>query len=120
MAYICFLVRDEDGNTREERRHVLKDDVETMLGRDPAKADIHVDDGKASSLHCKVRFDGSNWWVIDLASRNGIKVNRRGCESSPLLDGYVIRIGRTYLKFGSDAASQKRLSDLADGPGFEE
>ncbi len=115
MAYICFLTRDEEGNMREERRHRLDKDKETTLGRDPAKADVEVPDGKASSLHCKIRFDGANWWVIDLASRNGIKVNRKRCESSPLLDGYIIKIGKTRLKFGGTKDSEKPLSKLGTG-----
>ena len=112
MAYICFLRRDDDGNVHEEKRHMLDEDAEATLGRDPAKVDVHVPDGKASSLHCKVRFDGATWWVIDLASRNGIKVNRKRCEVSPLLDGYVIKIGRTCLKFGSDDPTQKPAAQL--------
>ncbi len=116
MAYLCFLTKDEDGNVREERRFRLDEDKETTLGRDPEKVDIHIPDKKASSLHCKIRFDGANWWIIDLASRNGIKVNRKRCEVSPLLDGYIIKIGKTYLKFGGDKPSEKKLSQLGFNP----
>lgn len=112
MAHICFLRRDAEGEVQEEGRVTLKEDKEFTLGRDPDKVDVVVDDPKASSLHCKIRFDGVNYWVIDLASRNGIRVNNKRVESSPLLDGYVIRIGRTHIQFRSSDKRQRRSDEL--------
>jgi len=110
MAYVCFLRRDEQGEASEEGKiSVYEDeDKEVTFGRDPDQADVHVDDSKASSLHCKVRFDGVNFWVIDLGSRNGIKVNHKRVENSPLLDGYIFKVGKTYFRFHSDDVRHKQ------------
>ena len=112
MAYICFLRRDDDDNVHEERRTKLSEESEITLGRDTARADVHVDDPKASGVHCKIRFDGVHYWIIDLASQNGIKVNHKRVESSPLLDGYAFKIGRTYLRFHSSDKRQKQSKEF--------
>lgn len=112
MAYICFVRRDEEGNVHEERRIALDAEKETTLGGDESQVDVLVDDPKASGLHCKIRSDGVNYWIIDLASHNGIKVNHKRVDSSPLLDGYIFKIGRTYLRFHSGDKRQKQSKDL--------
>ena len=112
MAYLCFLRKDEEGKAHEERRIDLAEDEdkEIKLGRDADKVDIHVDDPKASTEHALIRFDGINFWIFDLESRNGLRVDHKWVENSPLLDGYVFRIGRTYLRFHSDDPRHKQSS----------
>ncbi len=57
-----------------------------VIGRSH-EADLPIDSRKLSSRHCRIFFDGQVWNVADLGSKNGLKVNGRPTESSPLRHG---------------------------------
>ena len=63
------------------------------LGRDPAN-DYFVDHPTVSLRHCKLSFQGKQWWVEDLNSTNGSFLNDSQIESPNVLtDGDIIRLG---------------------------
>jgi hypothetical protein len=62
-------------------------------------ADIVVDDANVSRKHAELRRDDEGWWVVDLGSTNGVKVNRRRVEQSLLRHGDRITLGITDLDF---------------------
>lgn len=69
-----------------------------VLGRQKG-VDVLVEDIAASREHCKVFAQDGDWFVIDLGSRNGTKVN--GAKISRLLlnHGDAIVIGKTVIRF---------------------
>jgi pSer/pThr/pTyr-binding forkhead associated (FHA) protein len=70
----------------------------TRIGRSLA-ADIRFDDATVSRRHALIASEEGGVRVLDDRSLNGIQVNGRRVEWSPLTDGDEIVIGRHVLYF---------------------
>jgi len=70
----------------------------TRIGRSLA-ADIRFDDATVSRRHALVASENGGVRVLDDRSLNGIQVNGRRVEWSPLNDGDQISVGRHSLYF---------------------
>jgi pSer/pThr/pTyr-binding forkhead associated (FHA) protein len=70
----------------------------TRIGRSLA-ADIRFDDATVSRRHALVASEEAGVRVLDDRSLNGISVNGRRVEWSPLVDGDELTIGRHTLFF---------------------
>jgi pSer/pThr/pTyr-binding forkhead associated (FHA) protein len=70
----------------------------TRVGRSLA-ADIRFDDATVSRRHALVANEEAGVRVLDDRSLNGIQVNGRRVEWSPLTDGDELAIGRHLLYF---------------------
>ncbi|MBS0266379.1 MAG: protein kinase [Planctomycetes bacterium] len=57
-----------------------------VLGRD-LDCDVHVASSAVSGKHCELHFDGSQWRILDLGSKNGVQVNGRAASDEPLAPG---------------------------------
>lgn len=70
----------------------------TMLGRGPANT-IIVPDTFASAEHALISWRGGQWWLEDLGSRNGTRLNDLLVTTPTVLSaGDVISIGQVNLK----------------------
>jgi two-component system cell cycle response regulator len=70
-----------------------------IIGRSP-QCEIQIDQESVSRNHCRVRFDGSGFFVSDLGSTNGTYVNDNLIEGEARLrHGDQLKVGRTILKF---------------------
>jgi hypothetical protein len=81
-------------------------DVEgpTVVGRDPASAQLVIDDPEASRRHASLAPGGAGLTVEDLGSTNGTFVNGERIEGSrDAAAGDEIRIGTTVLEVQSTA-----------------
>jgi hypothetical protein len=77
---------------------------ETLLGRDPTRATILLDDPTVSSLHAKImrteEDEGkATYTLYDLGSSNGTWIGEDEVFEQPLEDGTHLRVGRTKLLF---------------------
>lgn len=79
----------------------------TTIGRDPQN-DIILDDEAVSRQHAKIRLEKvkvegeephNQFFVYDLATPNGTKVNGQEILKHPLVDDDEIELGRTILVF---------------------
>jgi pSer/pThr/pTyr-binding forkhead associated (FHA) protein len=62
--------------------------------------DLRLFDASISSRHAEVKVDGQNRFrITDLGSTNGTYVNDKKIESTDLVDGDNIRLGRTTFRF---------------------
>ena len=78
---------------------LLKDPF--VIGR-RVDCDLQVQDASVSSRHCELRFDGQTWTIVDLNSRNGIRVNGDPVHKQRLQTGDTIIIGPSLrLRFGN-------------------
>ena len=75
----------------------------TRIGRSLA-ADVRFDDATVSRRHALVASEEGGVRVLDDRSLNGIQVNGRRVEWSPLADGDEVLIGRHALYFMDTAA----------------
>lgn len=94
-----------------------------VLGRDKS-CDVYLDDKQASRQHARVFSDGKQFYVEDLASRNGTLVNGGKIQGRfPIQSGDEIRIGGHYMEFEDErpvAASDKPLPTRRASPGLQE
>ena len=87
-----------------ERRVVVPISREwTRIGRSLA-ADLRFDDATVSRRHALLACGEDGVRVLDDRSLNGIEVNGRRVEWSPLSDGDAISVGRHVLYFLDTAA----------------
>ena len=64
-----------------------------LVGR-RSSCDISLRFPNVSSHHCELELVNGYWFVRDLGSRNGIKVNGMGCDSKWLMPGDVLSVVR--------------------------
>jgi pSer/pThr/pTyr-binding forkhead associated (FHA) protein len=83
----------------------------TRIGRSLA-ADVRFDDATVSRRHALVANEETGVRVLDDRSLNGIQVNGRRVEWSPLVDGDELSIGRHVLYF-LDTVSEPATAGLA-------
>jgi pSer/pThr/pTyr-binding forkhead associated (FHA) protein len=90
-----IIVSATDGSTREYG--LTKDSL--TIGRVEKDNDIVLDSADASRQHCKLTREGEAWFVEDLKSRNGTRVNGRKVTKFELADGDEIQVGTVRLQF---------------------
>lgn len=59
-----------------------------------SESDIRLKQPSVSSRHCKLEFRDGYWFVTDLGSRNGIRVDGVSTESSHLMPEAVLSVAR--------------------------
>lgn len=103
---------------------VALSDKPVTIGRSP-KADIVLEDEKASRIHCGIRLDGSEFLLKDLASKNGTFLNNERVDSTPLTVGDKIRVGNTVFTLekesakGATTAFQEMEKQMSGGKGYD-
>lgn len=70
-----------------------------IIGRDPSRVDIIIDDETVSGEHALIQFEGGQFYIYDLASTNGTYVNNRRIQKQLLMDGDRIRLGAAEVIF---------------------
>ena len=66
-----------------------------VLGRDE-ECDITFEGAGISGRHCEFRFDGQQWTVSDLGSKNGIQINGQPVESHVIQSGDELTFGKLH------------------------
>lgn len=64
-----------------------------------ADCDLHLDDTTVSREHAAVVRRGETWWVLDLGSTNGTRVNGVSAAEHPLSDGDHIEVGEVDVTY---------------------
>ena len=97
------LLTSNDDSVIKKRFSLGKEPV--IIGRHP-DCDVHIDDGSVSRHHAQVTFDGGQYYVQDLNSRNGTFLNNQQInQPTKLYDQSEIRICDVALIFAiSDPA----------------
>jgi adenylate cyclase len=89
-----------------------------LIGR-RSSCDVCLRFPNVSSHHCELKWENGYWYVRDLASRNGIKVNGERCDSKWLMPGDVLSVAkhRFELNYTTDATAPPPEDDdvLATG-----
>lgn len=81
------------------------------LGRSEQR-DLVLSDKAASRLHCEVVPLNGSYWLRDSGSANGVQVNGSAVSEHELIDGDVICIGETQIRFLSDEVSGPKTDVL--------
>jgi hypothetical protein len=83
-----------------EQRFYLTHNV-TVIGR-AAEADLRINDPGVSRRHAEIRQESGAFWVMDLGSTNGLRVNGAPVSRHLLQIGDRIEAGTTTLVFQRD------------------
>lgn len=75
--------------------------------------EVIINDPKISSRHAQIKVDQQGfWWIHDLGSVNGIKINGERIQRAQLSHGLIMQIGRTSLRAIETSYSNQVLSEL--------
>jgi DNA-binding NtrC family response regulator len=85
----------------------------TVAGRAPS-ASVRLLDQSVSREHARFYRAGSDWWMRDLGSRNGSRINGAPIEAEILKPGDEIRLGQVTLVF-SDPGAEPRETVVLTG-----
>jgi sigma-B regulation protein RsbU (phosphoserine phosphatase) len=84
--------------------------LRTTIGRS-ARSDVCIPDAFASRLHAEIRQEGDTYWLHDLGSANGTRLNGAIVSSNqPLYTGGEIQIGETKIKFEHELQMPSQIS----------
>ena len=98
-----WVLRTPDAAETPFTFRILPGSIKTV-GRAP-RADFIVDAALVSRLHCRLTNDRANTLVVeDLDSTNGILVNGKRVNRSPLRSGDTLTVGR--VEFTITAADE--------------
>ena len=72
--------------------------VEVSVGRDPT-CDIILPDESVSARHARFSYHHNQWWIEDLESRNGTRLNQVEILSpTVIVSGDTMRCGKTSVR----------------------
>ncbi len=103
---------------------VALSDKPLTIGRS-TKADIVLEDEKASRLHCGIRFMDDEYHLKDLASKNGTYLNNERIETATVKPGDKVRVGDTVISVekqsakGATTAFQEMEQQFSGGKGYD-
>lgn len=94
------------------RIYELLDDTDVIIGRDGER--IRLSDRKASRRHARLWCEDGQWYVQDLKSRHGTKINQQSVRGSVAVEnGDFIQTGNTVLVLATrDQQQTERLALL--------
>jgi FHA domain-containing protein/Big-like domain-containing protein len=87
---------------KPDREIQLSRSTETVIGRDSTNA-AYVDDRQVSRHHAKISCVDGDFWIEDLNSLNGTRVNGATVTRQKLTDNDQINVGDTIITFALDA-----------------
>ena len=71
----------------------------STIGRS-SNADLQIVSGPVSRVHCQLQFDGKQWLLTDLDSRNGTWIGTERVKSRPITHGTIFLLGkRVAIRF---------------------
>ncbi len=103
-----LVIREKDG---PEKEFPLKK-ARTTIGKMPDN-DIVLDRTNISRRHCQIFLEGNDYFVRDLASRNGTFLDGQRVEGDrPLVSGAVIQLGDFSIAFKISPALGASPADM--------
>lgn len=84
---------DREGETRVETFF----HVPLQIGR-IRQNDLVLDDSTVSKHHARIVREGSNFYIEDLGSTNGVRINGKRVRRARLAEGAAVRLGKYLLR----------------------
>ena len=110
QLWLTLVVDDKDFVT-----YVLNPGMSPMLGRDDSANDIVLHDPKVSRVHARIVCRGDSYYIQDLGSTAGTKVDGRTVTSETKLDGgELVSVGSYVMR--ADVRQWAHLDEDAGEP----
>ncbi|GAB4484192.1 MAG: hypothetical protein Fur0016_08220 [Anaerolineales bacterium] len=75
--------------------HFTQGDI--LIGRDP-ECEVTLEDAAVSARHARLTYHHNQWWLEDLQSTNGTKLNNETVQTATIVvNGDTIQCGQTAL-----------------------
>jgi hypothetical protein len=87
---------------KPDREIQLSRSTETVIGRDSSNA-AFVDDRQVSRHHARISCVDGDFWIEDLNSLNGTRVNGATVSKQKLVDNDQINVGDTIITFALES-----------------
>jgi pSer/pThr/pTyr-binding forkhead associated (FHA) protein len=97
---MAFLLTIAEG--KESGREFTFDQPQVVIGRN-AECDVVLYDPGVSRKHARIFHEGESYFVEDMGSSNGTKVNGTLVKRQELADGDAVTLGPVVFKFGAAA-----------------
>lgn len=91
----CLRVLNPGSDKTAHPGKIIPLKLENRIGADPEN-DVVLGDHYVSGQHAFLKWDGSEWWLEDLNSRNGTRINQVLCQPrcpQPVRAGARISMG---------------------------
>ena len=75
-------------------------DIRVFVGRSPSNH-LLIKDHEVSRRHCMFVFDGQDWRVVDLDSKNGTWVKKKQVAASIIRPGDQVTVGASHIQLTS-------------------
>jgi pSer/pThr/pTyr-binding forkhead associated (FHA) protein len=82
------------------------------VGRSPDN-DIVIDDPTVSRQHARITFDGNQFYVEDLNSTSGTKINGKNVTREAIMAGATMKMGNTEIGFNNNGGYQEKFPPQA-------
>jgi pSer/pThr/pTyr-binding forkhead associated (FHA) protein len=82
------------------------------VGRSPDN-DIVIDDPTVSRQHARITYDGNKFYVEDLNSTSGTKVNGKNVTREAIMAGGTMKMGNTEIGFNDNGVYQDKFPPQA-------
>jgi adenylate cyclase len=86
-----------------------------LIGR-RSRCDITLRFPNVSSHHCELELVNGYWYIRDMGSRNGIKVNDVRCDSKWLMPGDVLSVAKHRYEISYTPTSDGPPPDTEEAP----
>jgi len=84
-----------------------------QMGRQMSN-DVRVDDSTVSHKHCLLFREGGKYWLRDLGSTNGTRVNNHPIKESELHNRDIITLGQVLMMFDmAEEAEEEPVASVA-------
>lgn len=109
MAYLTVRIKGSEGHHKQKL-----DGERLVLGRS-SKCDIQIEDvDGVSREHCVFTREGDDWFVEDLGTTNGTKVNKDRIEGKTKLEERdIVKVSKVRMTVHVDSADQRMRSQAA-------
>ena len=108
-------IRLKMGTENQTAVEVTFSQSEVSVGRDPL-SDVPLQDEAVSVRHALLRFHHGQWWIQDLGSKNGTRLNSQAVGGATVLtNGDEIQCGQSHFRVALEGGLANQASTSQGG-----
>lgn len=104
---------------KEAGREFVFEQASVLIGR-TSECDVVLYDPGVSRQHCRIFSEGPDWFIEDMGSSNGTKVNGTLVKKKTLADGDAVSLGPVTFSFSGRELAPQESTNPGDEPPVEQ